>query len=116
MLVKARASSPSIWISSAHRRRVRCSKSRAERPWRSGPTLRRSSEVKAAVEQALEVYKHIDILHNNVGILKLGGPVDLSEDDWELSLDTNLKGTFLTCKHALPHMEERGRDVVTNVS
>jgi len=76
----------------------------------------RSAEVKAAVEQALEVYEHIDILHNNVGILKLGGPVDLSEEDWDLSLDTNLKSVFLTCKHALPHMEERGQGIVTNVS
>ena len=76
----------------------------------------RSSEVKAAIEEAIEVYEHIDILHNNVGILKLGGPVDLSEDDWDLSLDTNLKSAFLTCKHVLPHMEERGQGVVTNVS
>ena len=38
-----------------------------------GADVTRSSEVKAAVEQALEVYKHIDILHNNVGILTLPG-------------------------------------------
>jgi NAD(P)-dependent dehydrogenase (short-subunit alcohol dehydrogenase family) len=75
-----------------------------------------SSEVKAAIERAIEAFTHIDILHNNVGVLKLGGPVDLSEDDWDLTLDTNLKSAFLTCKHTLPYMEARGQGVVTNVS
>jgi len=43
------------------------------------------------------------VLVNNVGIGIGGGPVELSEEDWDKVLATNLTGMFLTCKHVLPH-------------
>ena len=38
-----------------------------------------SDQVKAVVEQYIEQYGRIDILHNNVGIVEVGGPVEISE-------------------------------------
>ena len=58
----------------------------------------------------------IDILHNNVGIGVLGGPVEVSEEDWDRVLAVNLKSMFLTCKHVLPQMERQGRGVIINIS
>ena len=58
----------------------------------------------------------IDILHNNVGIGVLGGPVELSEEEWDRVIDTNLKSMFLTCKHVLPQMERQGFGAIVNVS
>jgi NAD(P)-dependent dehydrogenase (short-subunit alcohol dehydrogenase family) len=58
----------------------------------------------------------IDILHNNVGIAVMGGPVELDEVDWNKVLDINLTGIFRTTKHVLPHMIEAGRGVITNIS
>ncbi|MFX4223117.1 MAG: SDR family NAD(P)-dependent oxidoreductase [Thalassobaculum sp.] len=58
----------------------------------------------------------IDILHNNVGIAKMGGPIELSEEDWHLVMDVNLTGVFLACKHVLPHMLDAGRGAIVNVS
>src|SRR5262249_389184 len=46
----------------------------------------------------------IDILHNNVGIAVTGGPVDLSEAEWDRVSAVNIKSMFLTCKYVLPVM------------
>ncbi|WP_375595036.1 SDR family NAD(P)-dependent oxidoreductase [Algihabitans albus] len=55
----------------------------------------------------------IDVLHNNVGIVEVGGPVEASEESWHRVMDVNLTSMFLTCKHVLPVMEaqfeERGQ-------
>lgn len=47
----------------------------------------------------------IDVLHNNVGIVEVGGPVEASEESWHRVMDVNLTSMFLTCKHVLPVME-----------
>ncbi len=64
----------------------------------------RSDEVKAMVERCVAVYGRIDILHNNVGIVEVGGPVEASEESWDRVLRVNLKSMFLACKHGLPQM------------
>lgn len=74
------------------------------------------TEVKAAVDRCLQRFGRIDILHNNVGIALLGGPVELKEADWDRTMDTNLKSLFLTCKHVLPIMEAQGCGTIVNVS
>ncbi|MGQ0664533.1 MAG: SDR family NAD(P)-dependent oxidoreductase [Pseudomonadota bacterium] len=61
-------------------------------------------EVKTLVERCLGTYGRIDILHNNVGIVELGGPVETSEEDWDRIARINLKSMFLTCKYVLPQM------------
>jgi NAD(P)-dependent dehydrogenase (short-subunit alcohol dehydrogenase family) len=43
----------------------------------------KSDEVKVMVERCMKNFGRIDILHNNVGISKLGGPVETSEEDWD---------------------------------
>ena len=58
----------------------------------------------------------IDILDNNVGIGSTGGPVELSEDEWQRVFDVNVKSFFLTAKHALPVMEKQGKGAIVNVS
>lgn len=68
------------------------------------------------VSQTLSAFGQVDVLHNNVGIIEVGGPVEISEEGWDRVIDVNVKGMFLTCKHVLPHMEERGRGAIVNVS
>ena len=55
-------------------------------------------------------------MHNNVGILELGGPVDMTEEAWDRVHDVNLKSMFLTCKHVLPVMEAQGGGAIVNIS
>src|SRR4051812_11646003 len=50
------------------------------------------AEVKALVSACMKEFGRVDILHNNVGINRKGGAASLAEADWDLVIDTNLKG------------------------
>jgi len=76
----------------------------------------RSSDCKSIVEKCLQAFGRIDILHNNVGIVEVGGPVEISEENWEKLLNVNLKSMFLMCKYALPYMEKQGSGSIVNIS
>jgi NAD(P)-dependent dehydrogenase (short-subunit alcohol dehydrogenase family) len=76
----------------------------------------RGEDCRRMTERCVAAYGRIDVLHNNVGIGDLGGPVELSEEDWERVFATNLKSMFLTCKHVLPHMERQGSGAIVNIS
>ena len=73
-------------------------------------------QVKAMVDACMAKWSRIDILDNNVGIGSTGGPVELSEDEWHLVFDVNVKSFFLTAKHVLPIMEKQGKGAIVNVS
>lgn len=75
-----------------------------------------AAEVEQAVAMAAEAYGRVDVLHNNVGIVVVGGVVDMPEDVWDRVIDTNLKGMFLTCKYAIPVMLKTGGGAIVNVS
>lgn len=76
----------------------------------------KADEVKVMVERCIETYGRIDILHNNVGIGELGGPVEATEESWDRVNAVNIKSMFLTCKYVLPHMVKQGSGVISNVS
>lgn len=75
-----------------------------------------SVAVKDVFEQTLQQFNGVHILHNNVGICKPGDPVSMTEEDWDMSMDCNIKSVFLSCKYALPVMQEQGFGVITNIS
>ena len=75
-----------------------------------------AGEVEEMVQRCLALYGRIDVLHNNVGIIELGGPVDTSEASWDRVMDVNLKSMFLTCRAVLPHMERQGGGAIVNIS
>src|SRR4030043_1712989 len=76
----------------------------------------KSEEVNTMVGRCIETYGRIDILHNNVGIVVVGGPVEITEETWDRVMAINLKSMFLTCKYVLPHMEKQGGGVIVNIS
>lgn len=73
-------------------------------------------EVEDVVARTTALFGPVDILHNNVGHAKMGGPPDLSEDEWRREMDLNVTGMFLACKVVIPTMVARGRGVITNIS
>jgi NAD(P)-dependent dehydrogenase (short-subunit alcohol dehydrogenase family) len=75
-----------------------------------------SASVKAVVDEVVRSEGQIDVLHNNVGTTIMGGPVELSEEDWHTVLDVNLTSAYLTCKHVLPGMIARGKGAIINIS
>jgi len=46
----------------------------------------------------------------------MGGPIELSEEEWHKTIDLNITGCFITCKHVLPHMLSRRSGAIVNVS
>jgi 3-oxoacyl-[acyl-carrier protein] reductase len=81
--------------------------------------IRRSEEVRRAVNEVLHGLGRLDILVNNAGALgtHLNVPLlDLDEATWHLMLDSHLTGTFLCIKHAAPHMVRQRWGRVINTS
>jgi len=75
-----------------------------------------SQAVEEMAKACVETYGRIDILHNNVGIIEVGGTVEISEAKCDRLLDVNVKGTFLTCKFSIPQMERQGGGAIVNIS
>ena len=75
-----------------------------------------AGQVEAMVARCVESFGGVGILHNNVGIIRVGGPVEASEESWDLVCDVNLKSMFLTCKFAIPPMLEQGGGAIVNIS
>ena len=76
----------------------------------------RSDEVADLVAACAEAFGSVDVLHNNVGIVDVGGPVEIAEEDWSRLIDVNVKSMFLTAKHTLPVMEAQGAGAIVNIS
>lgn len=75
-----------------------------------------TASVAACVDRAVAEFGRIDILHNNVGVTHMGGPVELSADDFEASLKLNLGPVYRTAKTVLPHMLSQGCGAIVNIS
>ena len=75
-----------------------------------------ASDVERVVSACIATHGRIDILHNNVGIVELGGGAGASEESWDRVVDVNLTSMFLTCKAVLPHMERQGKGAIVNIS
>jgi NAD(P)-dependent dehydrogenase (short-subunit alcohol dehydrogenase family) len=78
--------------------------------------VRSAEECNRAVSETLSTYKGLDILFNNAGVFFPHTAIDCTEEEWDLQMDINLKGTFLMSKAALPHMIERRKGVIINDS
>ena len=76
----------------------------------------RPPDVTALVEQTNQRLGAIDILVNNAGVIRVAPVVAMSEEDWDLVLDVNLKGTFLVCQAAMAHMAEHGGGRISNTA
>lgn len=72
-----------------------------------------SKEVQELINKTIEEYKKLDVLVTSAGINHIGTVADTSEDAWDLVMDINLKGTFLCCKYAIPHLKETKGCIVT---
>jgi len=76
----------------------------------------RGDDVEAGVSRAIKHFGKIDILINNAGINIRKPVLELTEDDWDQTLDTNLKGCFLVAKAVGRHMVARKRGSVVNTA
>ena len=78
--------------------------------------VRKADECRRAVDETVSSFGHLDILFNNAGVFHPQTTLDCTEEEWDLQIDINLKGTFLMSKFALPGMIAQGSGVIINNS
>lgn len=78
--------------------------------------LREEDAVKAAISSVINHFGRIDILINSAGLSLNGEVTGYSLDQWRTVIDTNLTGTFLTCREVLPAMKRQGAGQIINLS
>lgn len=72
--------------------------------------------IRRALELALERFGGLNYLVNNAGIVTMKGLDELTEDDWDLVLDVNLKGMYLVTQEVFPAIAEAGGGAIVNLS
>ncbi|KAM3093580.1 SDR family oxidoreductase [Phormidesmis sp. 146-35] len=74
-------------------------------------------QVKQAIDKIAQEFGKIDIVFANAGINGVWAAIEeLSPEEWDKTLNINLKGTFLTVKYAVPYLKQQGGSIIVTAS
>lgn len=74
-------------------------------------------QMQQAIQQIVDKWGQIDIVFANAGINGVWAPLEeLEPEEWDKTLNINLKGTFLTVKYAVPYLKKQGGSVIVTSS
>ena len=77
----------------------------------------KTDQVQRMVDETTSRFGGLDILVNAAGVLLLSPALaEIDERDWDLMMNTNLRGLFLCTKFAIPEMEKSGGGAIVNIS
>lgn len=74
----------------------------------------KNQEVISAINEIVKKFNTIDILINVAGVVTSVPVEEIEEEEWDLMMDINTKGTFLFCKHVLPIMKKQNYGRIIN--
>jgi NAD(P)-dependent dehydrogenase (short-subunit alcohol dehydrogenase family) len=77
--------------------------------------VRSSSQVNAMFERVIGTFGRLDLLVNNAGVQTWKSLLDVTEEEWDLVVDTNLKGCFLCTQQAARYMKDHGGGSIVNL-
>jgi NAD(P)-dependent dehydrogenase (short-subunit alcohol dehydrogenase family) len=75
-----------------------------------------AEDCRRAVQETIEQLGGLDILFNNVGVIRRADVIETSEADWDMVMAVNVKSVFLMSKYAIPPMEVKGGGVIINTA
>jgi NAD(P)-dependent dehydrogenase (short-subunit alcohol dehydrogenase family) len=74
-------------------------------------------QMRKAVADLVQAYGRLDIVFANAGINGVWAPIDeLQPQEWDRTINTNLRGTYLTLHHSVPHLKKAGGSIVITAS
>src|SRR6186713_784268 len=76
------------------------------------------TDARAMIDRAIGSFGRIDVLYNNAGIMPEAdhSVIDTDVETWDKVMAVNVRGVFLGCKHAVPHMAEQGTGSIINIA
>jgi NAD(P)-dependent dehydrogenase (short-subunit alcohol dehydrogenase family) len=77
--------------------------------------VRSSAQVKVMFEKVISTFGRLDLLVNNAGVQTWKPLLDVTEEEWDLVVDTNLKGCFLCTQQAARYMKDHGGGSIVNL-
>jgi 3-oxoacyl-[acyl-carrier protein] reductase len=78
--------------------------------------LGNTGDVRMLVDKSIEVLGGLDVLVNNAGVGLFAPVAEMSVDEWQQVLETNLSGVFYCSHAAIPHLKKRGGGWIINIS
>ena len=78
--------------------------------------ISKASEVEGLMNQTIEFYGRLDYACNNAGTFVMGQLFELSEEEWDRTINANLKGIWLSLKYQIPIMLQQKRGVIINMA
>jgi NAD(P)-dependent dehydrogenase (short-subunit alcohol dehydrogenase family) len=74
-----------------------------------------SAQMKALIDETVKQFGGLDIVVNSAGVRTNGSITEITEEQWDRTIDVNLKGVFVVSRLAIPEMIKRGGGVILNI-
>ncbi len=83
-----------------------------------GADVSKETDAKRMIDLAIATWGRVDVLYNNAGVMPEAdhSVIDTDVDTWDKVMAVNVRGVFLGCKHAVPHMVAQGSGSVINIA